>query len=298
MGDPLGCTLFGQRKMVDIGDPSGGKIATVEFGKPDGHIGLVFAHANGFNALAYRHVLSPLASDLRLVAFDHRGHGRSTLPPLLHQRDDWNDLARDFAALLDQLLRRPALLVGHSMGATTALLAALKRPHLVHGVLLLDPVLHPALPPSSDRPIIASTLRRRTAFPSRDIAIQAYRGRGAFRTWPDSCLADYVADGFRDEPSGGVDLVCPPEWEASNYMATANDGWKALKDATCPIRILRAEEGSVCRLPKSLLTAVEATTVPGTTHFLPFEKPALVRAEIKRMLTSTSITSNSQMPPP
>ncbi len=41
-------------------------------------------------------------------------------------------------------------------------------------------------------------LRRRSDFPSREAALAAYRGRGAFRTWPEAPLADYVADGFRD----------------------------------------------------------------------------------------------------
>ncbi|MBK3424514.1 alpha/beta fold hydrolase, partial [Methylobacterium ajmalii] len=126
-------------------------------------------------------------------------------------------------------------------------------------------------------------LRRRGDFPSREAALAAYRGRGAFRTWPEAPLADYVADGFREVP-GGVTLACTGAWEASSYLAQGHDPWAALARLSCPAEILRAETGSTCALADSPRPGITVETVPGTTHFLPFEVPERVRAAIRRAL--------------
>ncbi len=91
-----------------------------------------------------------------------------------------------------------------------------------------------------------------------------------------------MADGFRDGPNG-VTLACTGAWEASSYMAQGHDSWGALDRLSCPAEILRAETGSTCALAEGR-GAVEVETVPGTTHFLPFEAPERVRAAIRRAL--------------
>jgi pimeloyl-ACP methyl ester carboxylesterase len=138
-------------------------------------------------------------------------------------------------------------------------------------------------------PIAAAALRRRVRFPSRNAAVQAYRGRGAFKTWPLPCLEDYASDGFRDLPDGSVELSCAPDWEASSFMATAHDDWEELAHVSRPVRILRAEEGSVTYLPNEIGRLIEVTTVAGTTHFLPFERPDIVRAEIISLLETAQL---------
>ena len=81
-------------------------------------------------------------------------------------------------------------------------------------------------------------------------------------------------------------LACAPEWEVSNYINQAHDSWTAFARSQCPIRILRAEIESTGRIDAQLqkLTGngrVRIETIPGTTHFLPMERPELVRAAIR-----------------
>jgi pimeloyl-ACP methyl ester carboxylesterase len=115
--------------------------------------------------------------------------------------------------------------------------------------------------------------------------VESYRGRGAFRTWSETQLADYVQGGFLDQPDGTVTLACTPAWEVSNYLNQEHDSWAAFDASRCPIHILRAERESPGRLDEGL-ERLEATgriridTVPDTTHFLPMERPDLVRAAI------------------
>jgi pimeloyl-ACP methyl ester carboxylesterase len=268
-----------------------GEIAYLDYGPADRAPDLVFVHANGFNARAYRTILAPLAADLRILAVDQRGHGATTLATD-RPRTSWLDLKDDLLAFLDAMQIERVALAGHSMGGTASLLAAAEAPARVRALALLDPVIRsPGLTSPVSReameasPMIAGARRRRRGFPSRAAAVVGYHGRGAFRTWTDAQLADYVAAGFRDLPDGTVELACTPEWEVSNYLNQDHDSWGAFARSVCPIHILRAELDSPGRIDGHTdeLTAtgrIRIDTVPGTTHFLPMERPDLVREAI------------------
>ena len=272
----------------------GGDTQGLEFGPRDRPLDVIFSHANGFNARTYRSILAPLSAELRILVLDQRGHGRSGLAPFpVDTRRSWDDLGEDLLAILNALDARDVVLAGHSMGGTISMLAAAAAPGRVKALALFDPVIMPPelvaqsrageLP---DSPLVQGALRRRTVFPSRAAVIAAYSGRGAFRTWTAEMLADYVADGFLPTTDGQVELACAPAWEASNFVAHAHDPWAALAALEVPIRILRAEEGSTCRTDghEAELTAggrVTIETVPGTSHFLPMERPDLVRETLR-----------------
>ena len=78
-------------------------------GKP-----VIFTHAWGLNADIWEYQLTELADQgLRCVAYDRRGHGRSTDPGRGY---DYDTLADDLAAVIDQLDLHDVTLVGFSMG--------------------------------------------------------------------------------------------------------------------------------------------------------------------------------------
>jgi pimeloyl-ACP methyl ester carboxylesterase len=252
---------------------------------------MVFLHANGFNALTYRHLLAPFAGRWKILALDQRGHGATRLPADGAGRSGWNDLRDDLLALLAALGLHRIVLAGHSLGGTVSLLAAARAPERVRRMVLLDPVIlpedhNPAA--SAQSPLVQGALRRRAIFPDRTSALDAYRGRGAFKTWPEAVLRDYVDGGFVDLPSGQVTLACAPVWEASNFASHDHDVWGALRDGACPIQILRADHESTCRFDgmESAAGRIRLETVPGTTHFLPMEKPDRVRAALDAAVRS------------
>jgi pimeloyl-ACP methyl ester carboxylesterase len=281
--------------MIPIKSPWGdGEMAVLDFGDPDRPVDVVFLHANGFNALTYRALLAPLSASLRLVAPDLRGHGETRLRAAPDGRRSWNDFRDDLCALLDVLGGPPVTLAGHSMGGTVALLAAEKRPERVSNLALFDPVIWSPLATRvmhlpgarllahARIPLVRAAARRRSRFDSRQAAFQAYRGRGAFATWPETVLADYVAGGFHERPDGGVELACAPAWEASNFAAQANGTWRALDRVDRPVSMLRAERGSTCRVRDAFprrRSNVQVETVAGG-HFFPMERPDLVRDAI------------------
>lgn len=265
----------------------GGEIAALEFGPDDRPLDILFCHANGFNALTYRSIFSPLA-DLRILAIDLRGHGATSLPTPIEDRDGWKIYRDDILALLPFVAEAPVVMAGHSMGGASSLLTAAAAPEQVRSLVLFDPVLMPGAAPAADpsavaqSPMVQGALRRRATFADKEAALEAYRGRGAFRTWSEAQLADYVEAGFVPTDDGQVTLACAPAWEASNFASYDRDIYPALVAEPCPIRILRAETGSTCRIEDRIpqLTAsgrVRVETIAGASHFLPMERPDLVR---------------------
>lgn len=265
----------------------GGAMGVLDFGPADRPVDIVFSHANGFNGRTYASILSPLADRFRILALDLRGHGASTLPDQIEGRQGWLQFRDDLLALLAAETDGPVILAGHSMGGTSSLLAAAENPACARALALFDPVvfgLGLATPPP-DNVLAEGADRRRAVFPSKAAALAAYTGRGGFRSWSPEQLADYVEAGFRETTGGEVTLTCAPAWEASNFRTHNYDAYAAFRAVRCPIRILRAEHASTARIDEVAdeLTAtgrVTIETIPATTHFLPMERPDLVRATL------------------
>lgn len=80
-----------------------------------------------------------IAAGYRVLAIDHRGHGRG-LQPLVPFR--LSDCAADAAAALRELRLAPALVVGYSMGGAIAQLLARDHPDVAGGVVLSGTAQH------------------------------------------------------------------------------------------------------------------------------------------------------------
>ena len=281
-----------RRARLPLAGRGGGEMAVLEWGPADRPIDLVFLHANGFDALAYRRLLAPIAETCRVMAPDQRGHGATSLLAEPSGRRDWSDLAHDLLALCEAAAVAGAVVAGHSMGGTVALLAAAERPAVARRLCLVDPVILPRNRAPSQggagaetSPLYQGALRRRRRWPDRAAAIAAYRGRGAFAGWDEAMLVDYVEAGFVDEAATGVRLACAPEWEAANYLAHDHDPWAALAAFPGPVEILRAGTDSTCAFdgPAAADSAgdrVRVRTLAAGTHFMPMRQPAAVGAAL------------------
>jgi pimeloyl-ACP methyl ester carboxylesterase len=86
----------------------------------------------------------------RVVAYDARGHGRST-PAENPAAYTYDDLGRDLIAVLDGLEIDRAVLAGASMGAHTLLWLALRSPARVAGLVVITPAYEPAENDDPDR---------------------------------------------------------------------------------------------------------------------------------------------------
>jgi pimeloyl-ACP methyl ester carboxylesterase len=281
-------TFAPRRRRIDL-PGRGGSVAALDLGPEDRPVDVVFSHANGFNALTYRSILAPAAARRRILAYDLRGHGATDLPADTEGRQDWCDLGEDLAALLETLDLKDVVLAGHSMGGTSSILAAAQVPGRVRALALFDPVVLPvssaAKGPMRDNPMAQGALRRRSRFPSREAAAQSYVGRGAMATWTRQMIDDYVEGGLRPLSDGEFELACSPQWEANNFMTQGHDAWSALARVETPMTILRAERNSTAHVDPLVARrggqpGFSVETVPGTSHFLPMERPDLVQATL------------------
>jgi pimeloyl-ACP methyl ester carboxylesterase len=276
-----------RRRHFTIDTPAGGgTIAAIEFGPENRPLDILFLHANGFNALTYRLVMAELDPALRLLAVDLRGHGLTTLPvPAEHP--GWQIYADDVLALVAALGEAPRILAGHSMGAATAMLAAPALPK-IERLMLFEPVIVPAPiraaaggQPMPNLPMVQTALRRKAAFATREDAFDAYDGRGAFRTWQEGMLTDYLTDGLI-QAADGLTLACTPAWEAANFATFGMaDPLAGLAASKAPASIFVAAHGSTCNLDMAALKPavrrrITLATLPGTSHFLPMERPGIV----------------------
>ncbi len=280
---------------------AGGRVAGLDWGDPSRPVQVLWLHANGFTARTYATLLAPLGAEMRVAAIDLRGHGATRLPAEPARLTSWRPFAHDAAAVVEALGLESVVLAGHSMGASSALLAAVAPPLAlrVRALVLAEPVILPATRALLARgpwgpallrrtiPWAKAAERRRSRFPDRAAAFAALKGRGVFRPWSDAALADYLAEGVADAPTGEVDLACAPAWEAAAYAAQRHDVRGALRRLGAPLTILKAEHGSTCHLAQGdpiLARAGRRATlevVAGTGHFLPLERPEPVRAALR-----------------
>jgi N-formylmaleamate deformylase len=97
---------------------------------------LVLSHGFSDNGLCWTRVARALEKNYDLIMPDARGHGLSDAPG---EGYDDEDRAADLAGFIQALeLNRPAL-IGHSMGAATTAMTAVRYPGLVGCIVLEDP---------------------------------------------------------------------------------------------------------------------------------------------------------------
>ena len=236
-------------------------------------------------------MLAPLGELHHVIAVDLRGHGLTQMKLRRWTYRSWNRHRDDVIELLDTHFQGAIAFAGHSMGGTTSLLVAGKRPDLARALCLIDPVITPSALTAvvGRRSAIARGARRRRArFASKAEAEATLTGRGFFKTFPPEALADYVEDGFIAD-GDGVRLACTPAYEAATFASQAHDPWNALARTNAPLVVLRAENGSTCpdasaRRIAEIRADARIATVAGSTHALPIERPDRARAAIESTL--------------
>ncbi len=99
---------------------------------------MVLAHGFGTDQSMWARFVDAFAVDRSIVLFDHVGSGgsdRSAHDPVRHST--LHGYVLDLVALLDELALPPVVYVGHSAGAMIGALAAVARPDLFAGVVMV-----------------------------------------------------------------------------------------------------------------------------------------------------------------
>ena len=118
-------------RTVSVRAADGTPLHAQVFGPPEGYP-IVLTHGITCAIRAWAHQICDLATDYRVIAFDHRGHGRSGVP----RRGGYSlkHLASDLDSVLEATLapHERAVLAGHSMGGITIAAWSAHYRHKVH----------------------------------------------------------------------------------------------------------------------------------------------------------------------
>lgn len=131
-----------QGRVVDVRSKDGTRLHTEVFGPEDGYP-VVLAHGITCALRVWACQIADLARDHRVIAYDHRGHGRSGIPPR-RRGYSLDYLAADLDAVLEATLApgERAVIAGHSMGGIAISSWAERLPHRVtqraDGVALIN----------------------------------------------------------------------------------------------------------------------------------------------------------------
>ncbi|EME19656.1 alpha/beta fold hydrolase [Rhodococcus triatomae] len=126
------------RRATVVAD-DGVPIAVHEYGPPDAEVTAVFLHGHCMRSQAWSLLRDVLASSwrgrVRMVFYDHRGHGESGHAPTATYTIE--QLGRDLSAVISTVAPTgPLLLVGHSMGGMAALTYVRQQPEEVRSRLV------------------------------------------------------------------------------------------------------------------------------------------------------------------
>jgi pimeloyl-ACP methyl ester carboxylesterase len=255
---------------------------------------LHFSHANGFPASTYRTIFAELDDHYEIRAIEQYGHD-----PRFPVTRDWPHLVEQLLASVGERYERPVWLVGHSLGGYLSLLAALKKPQWVKGVVMLDaPVisgwrssvlkgvqftgLDERLSPA------AVTKKRRTHWDSREEVWRHFHAKPAFARWDERMLADYVDYGTQPDAQGGRRLSFEREIEYLIYRTLPHTlSARLAPGVAVPVGFLAGTASREVRqaglAATRRLTGCSVEWIEGS-HLFPMEKPLETARALQRVL--------------
>ncbi|MGB6063375.1 MAG: alpha/beta hydrolase [Desulfomonilaceae bacterium] len=246
------------------------------------------SHATGFCAEMYAPLAERLGSHLRVLGMDDRGHGKTTAPADPESLKSWDVFANDLERFFEHL-NEPVIAMGHSRGAVSSMMLAIKRLDLVRALVLIDPTilstsltmllaLTQATGLTGLIPIVYGAAHRKGVWPDRQTILEVYRNKPAFSSWKDGFLEGYVRHCTKKTETGTIALCCEPAWEARSFAVCPAGIWRSIPSVRVPTLLLYGSKSDVFvssaarkfkrKVPHAVLKRFEKTG-----HFVPMERP-------------------------
>lgn len=249
---------------------------------------VVALHGIGDDGACWSEVAEQLVVDHDVVLLDARGHGRSDAPPRGYTTQEH---VRDVLGVIDALaLDRPTLL-GHSMGAVTALALAGLHPALPRRIVLEDPPpwwRRPHPPTEADLARTASLRRTILALKRRTHAELVAIQREAAPRWSVPAVEQWAASTQRLSPF--VPLALEEQHRSNSALEVA----RLLAAVRCPVLVLHgatelggALDAAAAEALRSGIAHAEVERLPAAGHAPRHEDPAGFMAALRRFLART-----------
>lgn len=250
---------------------------------------ILVTHANGYSGSCYLYLYRYFGDRFRWIFLDFSGHGNSE-PSL--DFNNWNYFADQIQYVVQKESLTDILGIGHSLGAASLSLAAIKDVKLFRALLLLDPTI------LSNTTLILAMLfgnklandakKRRDEFLSKNQIKKVFKRFPMFSKWEESIFEDYVNSCFL--PFGkGLRLACPPEVESKIFNAIPLFFPNKFKNLNVETKVVIPKNSDVCSYSaaKKLIgnfPSSDITILENENHFFPFENPDIVINQLKRII--------------
>jgi pimeloyl-ACP methyl ester carboxylesterase len=222
---------------------------------------LVFMHGALVDSRFYEQNVEALAEGFHVFSHDRRGHGRT---PDVDGPMTFQDMVDDTVALLEEVVGGAAHLVGHSNGAFAGLLTALQRPDLVRHLVMISGGFH------------------------RDGLVSGEPAEN-----PDAPLPDFAAAHREVSPDGEGHFQVLMEKTAALDSKEPALSQSSLRDVEARTLLMFGDDDLVTIEHIGAIYGgipdAELAIVPGTSHFLLQEKPALCNHIIVDFLRSNPV---------
>lgn len=287
---------------VTITTDDGARLHIATAGDPDAPLTAVLCHGYMLDSSAWHFQLPALGESARLVLYDQRGHGRSTLgaAPVTIERLG-EDLHQVLAATVPH---GPVVLVGHSMGGMAIMAMAAAHPDFfgtwITGIALLSTSAGQlngtpmGLPPAGARLLhqaLAAGLPRLARLPATVDAVRRHTGLLAFRlTRPllyrapvDPTAARITINAMARVPVTAIAACYPALMVHDQYEALPAMG-------RCPVLVAVGINDQITPATHSATLAeripsAELAVVPGAAHLLPLQRPGDINALLLALLS-------------
>jgi 3-oxoadipate enol-lactonase len=229
---------------------------------------VVLIHGLGLDASMWEPQWPLLQAEFRVIRYDLRGFGGSSVPDGSYSHTD------DLFALLDSLEARPAHLVGLSMGGNIALRFVLEYPNSARSLTLIDSALE--------------GYRWSEAWTESWGAILSAAGSGGADSAKQLWLAHELFAPARREPRRAAALAAMIErysaWHWRNADPARRAGRRtieALTGVVCPTLVIVGELDlpdfqAIARRLAAGIPGAKLATVAGAGHMANMEAPAAV----------------------
>lgn len=242
---------------------------------------VLLLHGVTANACIWAPVAARLASSLRVIAVDQRGHGRTG--PAADGDYSAAAFAGDVAGLAG-LIGEPVIVAGHSLGSRNAIEAAARFPAAVAGVAAID-----------FTPFIGTTVlgavRDRVTRGHRGFAdideVRAYL-RERYPRLPDDAIERRARHGYARRQTGEIWPLADPEAMRLAAAGLSEDLAPALSQIKVPAVLVRGADSALVspeafRRTRELRPDVPAVEIAGSDHYVPEERPDDVADVILRL---------------
>lgn len=251
--------------------------------------GVVCLHSNASTSSQWRALMAQLSPDYRVFAPDSLGAGRS--PAWRKTPEDRTLTLADEVALLAPVFEAagaPFSLVGHSYGATVALMAALAYPGRVRAIAVYEPTLFGLLDQERPGHAAADGIRRAAADAARAFEanepygaalrfIDYWTGPGSWNRMPTARQAPVAAS-----------MVNIANW--ARALFTEPTRLETFRTLAVPVLYMvgaksPASPRGVARLLTATLPDVSVVEFAGLGHMGPVTHPEVVNAAVAEFLS-------------